>query len=391
MTVIQRHGEGKPDNDKLNIYQMGYDTSDNKYGKHEGKTLFIRDGEGEDAIKDVTQAYLKEEFINYCFATNEDGSDPKFFSSETDLNGRQKPVYEHAEGQINGLVENLTSDTIDIVDESGEKIGQKVIIGSYVVNTKEHKYTDPTQNAIVFYSIDPKYIGKLKNIIEQRAVITVDTWEEMNTRANEMAENKTLESGVQFIVKHDEKNNEDTWLYLVSEYDGTISEDTDSNEDENGVVSSVIKINTNYDKAYKIGPVMPIEYQFHDPVAKDIHETGLTVEIGEKREKENEIDIGLSKTTEDTIICAHDNAISNTHTEFGADVSSALNDSDERVVATAQTARNNKQTYTNYIELYQKIYNPKQSHFGENGSDGTKIREVIDFNNFVLDEGSWDD
>lgn len=385
MKVIIRHGARKPTSEDLLKNQLGYDTSDNTYGKHEGKTLFIRDEE--QGIIDITKAYLKEEFVNYSLPCDKDGN--------IDPDG--STVYEESSEPIVGILENLTSQKKDVYDDSGNIMGEKVSFGAYTVNTKEHKFTKPSVGAVQFYSVNPEYLQKLKNSLEQKAIVAVDTHDAMVIKAHEMANNKTLEAGVQFIVKHDEKNNEDTWLYVVTNYDGTVSStETETRVDTITVYEEKESKGTEHSETdegpeagetYALQPVMAMEYLFHDPLAKDFRGNGLTVEVGEKNEKENTIELGLNKKTEDSIICAHDNAFSKTSQEtfIGVDLDDAKDATNEEVTDIVAKARKNGQSYTNFIKLYQKNFNAS----GDEDLAET-VREIIDFNNFVLDEGTWD-
>lgn len=385
MKVIVRHGARKPTSEDLLKNQFGYDTSDNVYGKHEGKTLFIRDEE--QGVIDVTRAYLKEEFINYCLPCDKDGN--------VDQDG--STVYEESTEPIVGILENLTSQKKDVYDDSGNIMGEKVSFGAYTVNTKDHKFTKPSVGAVQFYSVNPEYLQKLKNSLEQKAIVAVDTHASMIVKAHEMANNKTLEAGVQFIVKHDEKNNEDTWLYVVTNYDGTVSStETEDRVDTITVYPEKESTGTEHSETdegpeagetYALQPVMAMEYLFHDPIAKDFRNNGLTVEVGEKNEKENTIELGLNKKVEDSIICAHDNAFSKTSQEtfIGVDLDDAKDATNEEITDIVAKARKNGQSYTNFIKFYQKNFNTA----GDEDLAET-IREIVDFNNFVLDEGTWD-
>lgn len=384
MTVIQRHGNTKPTADDLEVFQFGYDTRDNVYGKHEGKTLYIND---KGIIRDVTAAYLKEEFVNYCLPCDADGNVVE--NGET--------VYSESAKPINGLLENLTSRTTKIFDDVGNEMGEKVTIGAYTVNPKTHQFTKPSVGALSFYAVHPEYIQKLKNSLEQKAIVSVDSYAAMVAKAEEMAqsEKKTLEAGVQFIVKHDESidpesgnsHNGDTWLYVVINYEGEVStEETEVEEHPTLGAGTDVHVITSYNgQTYALQPIMALEYLFHDPIAKDFRDTGFTVEIGEKNEEENTIEIGINRFTEDTIICAHDNAFSSKTEVLGVkadEVTDAAEHTDIPEIVTQ--ARERGQTYTNYVKLYQKNFTP-------NGEDGPEtVRQVINFNDFVLDEGSWD-
>lgn len=385
MKVITRHGASKPTSEDLLKFQTGYDTRDNVYGKHEGKTLFIRDEE--QGVIDITRAYLKEEFVNYSIPCDKDGNvDPE-----------GSTIYEESAEPIVGILENLTSQRKDVYDDSGDLMGEKVSFGAYTVNTKDHKFTKPSVGAIQFYSVNPEYLQKLKNSLEQKAIVAVNTHAEMIVKAHEMANDKTLEAGVQFIVKHDEKNTEDTWLYVVTNYDASVSsEETDTRVDTITIYSEDTSKDTEHPETdegpeagetYALQPVMAMEYLFHDPVAKDFRDTGLTVEVGEKNETENTVELGLNKKTEDTLICAHDNAFSKTSQEtfIGVDLDDAKDATSEEVTSIVTQARRNGQSYTNFIKLYQKNFNPD----GDEDLAET-VREIIDFNDFVLDEGTWD-
>lgn len=376
MTVIQRHGQSKPTNEQLAEYQTGYDTREHIYGSHEGKTLFINDG-GE--VRDVTEGYLKEEFVNYCIPCDTDGN-----QSLTDGN----TVYQKAEKvspDFHGILEDFNKSSVEVKDDNGEKMGEKITFGSYIVNTKDKLFTTPEQNSVSVYSFDPIYLQKLKNSLQQKAVVKVDSYAEMLEKAAIMAdsEHKSLEEGVQFIVKNDESggHNNDTSLYVVSNYIGT--EELVREDEENP--NSPENVITNYDgKTYRIDYLIPLEYLYHDPVAKDFRDVGLTVEVGEKDEEANTVEVGLTDHTEDTIINAFNEAFSKHLEKFGESVEGSADDRN-RVSEIKAEAKRNGQRYTNYVYFYNKEYDV------HNNYDPLRqtVREVLDFNDFVLDEGSW--
>ena len=386
MTVIQKHGNGKPQPEALANFQFGYDDSENKYGSHEGKTLFIKDGEGN--IVDITQNFLKEEFVNYCFPCNENG--------EIDEDNGTTVYDEIKDHPINGILENFHHHAEDILDDTDVKMGQRVSFGSYVVNPKTKQFNKPSVNAVSVFSIDPTYLQKLKNSLEQKAIVEANSYADMLAKAEEMAseEKKTLESGVQFIVKHDEfdGHNGESWIWVVTDYDGEVEiKDSLVGDDEIVIIdddlvpSPAVKVVTNYNgKQYQLSPVAPFEYLYHDPKAVDNTGKNLMLEVGKTDEKANTIEVGLSEHTENTIVSAFEDAYSDKETLFGQNTDD-ISDGDlpETIQDIKTRATANGQTFVNILKLKQKVYTP-------DGSEESRTRDIIDFNDFVLDEGSWD-
>lgn len=401
MKVIQRHGNSKPEAKDLDFFQLGYDNSNNEYGEHKGKTLFIKDGDGE--IRDITQSYLKEEFVNYAFPTSGEENEPTF-STDVSSDGTvtvikakntKNPIYHEFQnteyidddGDIaHGLVEDLRfNKASDIIDNAGKTVGSLININAWTVNPKKKYYVSPENNNINIFSVDPAYLADLVNELHhgQKAIITVETLADLNERAQQMANNDELTAGTQFFVKHDEFHNNDTYLYMVSDATeipedyvnpfnemsdpnnyAIVDEDDDNDDDNEITYDNDDKTITLYfkkshtegevdpsqpipeDPIYAITSVMALEYTYHDPNAV-VDADGYGLVVDNKNERENTIDIGLNTQT--------------------------LN----AIKSSFKTVDNNFGT---------SGVNQTISFYGVNSGEAS----VVDFKDFILDEGSWD-
>lgn len=285
MKVITCHGHGKPAAKDLETYQTGWndDASEETSGVGTGKTLYIKDADGNVVPVVNLSGYLKEQFLyNLPGVAPSDVSYPdREYTNSTD---------ESFFGLTAGLNRNITG----IVDENGNAVGNHIVIDFLSVDPSTYSYQTTSQSSnaetveagaassgsgkvrrIEFDSISKEYIAKLKNALEQKAVYTVETKATEGTAGNKQnlstlltyllsAEVLAAEAGVQAVVKADETNNNDTWLYVLVE-------DKDA------------------DEGYSWQATMPLEYQFHDPVA--VH--GLKVYATD--DTENTVNVGLSE------------------------------------------------------------------------------------------------
>lgn len=369
MKVIQRYGKSKPTENDLLEYQMGYDTRENQYGKHEGKEMFINDN---GQVRALNENYLKEEFVDYVYELDENGQ-------VVEAGG--KTVYQKTSDEIHGVVYKTTKTEKKVIDEDGKQMGTKVRISTGKIDTRHQRFNEDC-DVLEFYSIDPMYIAQIKDAVEQKALYVVDTHEAMLDKIEILKAENKIEAGVQFIVKddkgahegeaaqsatktHDEegKHYHDTWLYVISQYDTAHGID----EDDNTVIITLTTGET-----YALKEMMPLEYQFHDIVAVDNRGLGLEVE---ENHDDNTASTKFTDHTVETIICAHDNAFSSKEDNFGK----TKDESPKDVVDTMK----NGQKYTNYVELKHKVYS-------EDGECTEVVAGYIDFNDFILDEGSWD-
>ena len=382
MKRITKHGQTVPTSEQLLPYQEGYVTADHKYGGHNGKELFINDN---GIIRPITQGYLNEEFINYAQFTDADGN----IISEEEVAART--IYEKDESgtPLYGLGTNPKVDkTVELRDENGNTWGNRVAITTRVINTKEHKYQDQT-----YYvnSVNPAYIQYLKNSIEQKALFVVPTLSALNHKMHELSSDRKLEIGVQFIVKQDESHNNDTTLYAVT---GNVNPDaTYTNVDNDPTTWEPFKAyetvqtesgTSGTEISYNVKPeyVMELNYQYHDPVLHNedggtAKTNGLGLYIGNKDEEQNTIQLGLNKETTDDIKVAIEDATTYDDKNFGAKTADI-----DVVPSVVLDSVENNATWTNYIKLHTKTLN-------EDGTI-TSTPFFVDFNDFILDEGTWD-
>lgn len=375
MKVITKHGASKPTTSDLLSYQEGFDTRNNVYGKHEGKELFINDN---GKIIPLNQNYLKEEFVNYVLPTDADGNE----STEGTT------VYAH-DTKAKGVLAHLETSTASVVDENDTHIADQVTMGAYMIDTKNHIFSMPVDNQIKFYSVDPLYLAKLKNSLEQKAVYVVDTKADLEAKVKSLAEAKELEPGVQIIVKHDESQDEsaedddaatnDTILYVVT----TPTEATEENEK---LGKGEVQITEQDDGSYKVASedgtltvtqLITLEYLYHDPVAKPIYK-GMGLEVTDKNDVANTVQVGVTDTTIDVIEEAYNHGYTiNSEVMGTTEVPTDSADNDEFLVDGA--------TYANYVPFVQFTYN------SEDPANPTKTIHYIDFSGFILDEGTWDE
>lgn len=395
MYVIQRHGKTAPKPSDLKTFQLGYDYSENKFGKHEGETLFIK--KDDNTVVDITKNYLKTEFVDYILSGKD--SNGKDIPSET--------VYTHDNKLTHGIVMDLqrdlkTGEAIvrneadglmhkgdQVYDDTGVEnahMGEVVNFGGHVLNPVTGTY-----NEINFSinSVDFNYLQDLRNSLEQKALIVVDTVADAVLTAGNMAKEniKTLEDGVQFLVKNDERHTNETYLWVVSSLQaGEAIEDGASAAIIPGVDNKVLK------------STIPLEYKYHDPnmVDADVEDGHLLkLEIvafhddkaSPNNAQSNTVDIRFTKHTATTIVNAFNEAIEGVTFEGGKTAADLPGFGD---VALAKNYQNTEtftpvdgQTYQNYLALTHKIYDDEHDTYD-------KVTHYIDFNNFVLDEGTWD-
>lgn len=401
MKRLTKHGEHKPLSSQLLPYQEGYATGEHKYGLNkDGKELYINDN-GE--IRAVTDGYLHEEFINYALPCDANGN----VVDEDDTESAYQYRRHRGEEQIYGLATAPVVDKSPLYDENGEIWAHRVAIKTRVINTKDHEFQDQTY---FVNSFDANYLEVIKNSIEQKGLYVVANREEMYAKMEELSAAKTLEDGIQFIVQHDEggldiadnenSGNNDTNLYVVSicgdpekEHDGA-----DKTHVYKAYASKRTTIETNTGNITTDGEgpveyetveyyvcakyVMHMNYQFHDPILSNedgnAPETnGLGLYIGIKDETDNTIQLGLNKNTTDDIKIAIEDAHTIDDVVFGEKIANANNVPD----AVLNTVQNNA-SYTNYIKIHNKTLQ----------RDGSiaETYSYIDFNDFILDEGTWD-
>ncbi|MBR6610720.1 MAG: hypothetical protein IKK93_00540 [Campylobacter sp.] len=402
MKRITKHGEHKPMSSQLLPYQEGYATGEHKYGLNkDGKELYINDN-GE--IRAVTDGYLHEEFINYALPCDENGN----VVDEDDIESAYQYRRHRGEEQIYGLATAPVVDKSPLYDENGEIWAHRVAIKTRVINTKDHEFQDQTY---FVNSFDANYLEVIKNSIEQKGLYVVASRQEMYDKMQELSDNKTLEDGIQFIVQHDElgsdaedndSGNYDTNLYVVAIH----SYINNDNPDEPGDSEVPPTIEVPVFKAYaqkrvaseddttgevsyetieyyvQAKYVMHMNYQFHDPILSNedgnAPETnGLGLYIGIKDETDNTIQLGLNKNTTDDIKIAIEDAHTIDDVVFGEKIANANNVPD----AVLNTVQNNA-SYTNYVKIHNKTLQ----------RDGSiaETYSYIDFNDFILDEGTWD-
>lgn len=375
MKVITKHGASKPTASDLLSYQEGFDTRDNVYGKHEGKELFINDN---GKIIPLNQNYLKEEFVNYVLPTDTDGNI---------VTEGGTTVYTHDAENKKGLLAHFQQKLASVVDENDTHIADRITMGAYMIDTKNHIFSMPADNKVEFYSVDPVYLAKLKNSIEQKAVYVVDTKAALEEKIKSLAEAKKLEPGVQFIVRHDETQDadasedaaaeNDTILYVVTTPEAT--------SDDEKVGKGELKITAQEDGSFKVASedgtfevtqLITLEYLFHDPVAKPIYK-GMGLEVTDRNDIANTIQVGVTDTTIDVIEEAYNHGYTiNSEVMGTTEVPTDSADNDKFLVDGA--------TYANYVPFTQFTYNP------DDPANPTKTTHYIDFSGFVLDEGTWD-
>lgn len=373
MKVITKHGASKPTEKDLLSYQEGFDTRDNVYGKHEGKELFIKDG---DKVVALNQNYLKNEFVNYVLPCDENG---RIVTDGT-------TVYTH-DPAASGVLAHLQTASANVVDENGSHMADKVTVGAYMIDTKNGLFAMPEDNAVSFFSVDPKYLAQLKNSLEQKAVYVVDSKEALEAKVKELAEKKLLEPGVQLIVKHDEEQDEtadgddtaknDTVLYVVTTPEASDEGkkvgkgEIETSTDEDGTIHVFSE-----DGDFTVTQLITLEYLFHDPVAKLIYK-GMGLEVTDKNDVANTIQVGITDTTIDVIEEGYNHGYTIKDEVFGTtEVPTDSADKDAFLVDGAK--------YANYVPFTQFTYNPVDP------ANPTKTQHYIDFSNFILDEGSWD-
>lgn len=372
MKVITRHGASKPTEENLLSYQEGYDTRENQYGKHEGKELFINDN---GTIRSVAENYLKEEFVNYVLPTDAEGNIIKDGST----------VYSR-DAEATGVLAHLQKSEADVFDENDTKMATQVSLGAYMIDTKNHIFSMPDDNQIKFFSVEPTYLAKLKNSLEQKAVYVVDSKSALEDKLKELAAAQELEPGVQIIVKHDESQDDsaaddaaaknDTVLYVV-----TTPESTD---DETEVLGKgEVKLYSLDDGSYKVASedgrftvtqLITLEYLFHDPVGDKFK--GLGTEVTNVNDVENKATVRLTDTTVNVIEEAYNHGYTINDEQFGVTEAPESADGDSFKVDGA--------TYANYVPYVQFEYNQNDPE------NPTKTTHYIDFSGFVLDEGTWD-
>ena len=101
---------------------------------------------------------------------------------------------------------------------------------------------------------------------------------------------------------------------------------------------------------------------------------GIIIEA--KDETANTIKVGLNKITTDDIKTAIEDATTIDAKHFGKKIAEG------DVPTTVENSLENNPVYTNYIEVHNKTLH-------EDGSI-TTTTSFIDFNDFILDEGTWD-
>lgn len=405
MKRITKHGAHKPLDNQLLPYQEGYASSPHKFGlQKDGKELYINDG-GE--IRAVTDGYLHEEFINYAQPCDANGN-----IIDVDAENAITQYSKHTgNDQIYGLATSPLVNKTPMYDENGKLWAYRVAVKTRVIDTKNHEFQDQTY---YMNSFDASYLEVIKNSVEQKGLYVVKNREEMYAKMAELSEAKTLEDGIQFIVQHDEgglniaeddeSGKGDTNLYVVSicsnpdeAHDGfdrehvykAVAYKRTATEDSTGAVTpnaeskegagNVTYVAEEYYVCAKY--VMHMNYQFHDPILAnedgDTPETnGLGLFIGAKDETANTIKIGLNKVTTNNIKEAIEDATTYDEKHFGTRVA------DGDLPTTVEDSLENKPVYTNYVKIHTKTLN-------EDGST-TKTTSFIDFNDFVLDEGTWD-
>lgn len=374
MKVITKHGASKPTTSDLLSYQEGFDTRDNIYGKHEGKELFINDN---GKIIPLNQNYLKEEFVNYVLPTDADGN------IVTDSG---TTVYAH-NGKATGVLAHLQRSEAAVVDENDTHIADQITMGAYMIDTKNHIFSMPADNQIQFYSVDPVYLAKLKNSIEQKAVYVVDTKAALEEKIKSLAEAKELEPGVQFIVRHDETQDADASDDAAAKYDTILYVVTtpEATSDDEKVGKGELKTIKQEDGSFKVisedgifevTQLITLEYLFHDPVAKPIYK-GMGLEVTDRNDVANTVQVGVTDTTIDVIEEAYNHGYTiNSEVMGTTEVPTDSADNDKFLVDGA--------TYANYVPFTQFTYNPGDP------ANPTKTTHYIDFSGFVLDEGTWD-
>lgn len=400
MKRITKHGTHKPLDSNLLPYQEGYATGPHKYGlDKDGKELYIND---EGVVRAVTDGYLHEEFINYAQPTNANGDIVD--ADDTDA-AYQYHKHEGAD-QIYGLATAPQVNKTELYDENGKVWAHRVAIKTRVINTRDHEFQDQTY---FVNSFDSGYLEVIKNSVEQKGLYVVANREEMYAKMEELSAAKTLEDGIQFIVQHDEggldiaedenSGNDDTNLYVVSicndpekDHDGA-----DKTHVYKAYASKRITTEANTGNVTTDGEgpveyetveyfvcakyVMHMNYQFHDPILAnedgDAPKTnGLGLYIGAKDETANTIKVGLNKTTTDDIKIAIEDATTIDAKHFGKKIAEG------DVPTTVENSLENNPIYTNYLEVHNKTLH-------EDGSI-TTTTSFIDFNDFILDEGTWD-
>lgn len=425
MKVSIRHGHGIPRNDDIKIpYGFGWDESDRKFGEgNGGKTLYIKDPSTNKPIE-ITAGLLKKEFLNYVFpiSTNEDGTAE---SAVIDFQNGTTFYRKSNNNKFFGLTAGLVSKVEPIVDENGVRMGERVYIDHTSIDTRSNEYklsaegeAEDTVKTIVLDSIDPKYIANLKNNIEQKALYVVDDRAGLEALANSLNDEKKLESGVQFIVKHDdtsineghlipdgdefsisdsqpdeiddevpldEATNLDTWLYAVSRIDGEV---TETQDEETRVITVSNELGT-----FEIVPVMPLEYKFHDAVF--VTNNGVNIVLIDNDEVENTRTYQVDNETTDTIIKAYTDASYLDVTRINGDnqadalkvidAETGLTDAMRAAGLTEEKAFADGRQFNDVVTFTEKTYT----------FDGTRVvksikKSCIDFSDFVLDEGSWD-
>ncbi len=394
MKRITKHGVQKPLNTQLLPYQEGYATGPHKYGlEKNGKELYIND-DGE--IRAVTDGYLHEEFINYAQPTDANGN----IVDADDENANTQYSKYTGDAQLYGLATNPQVSKSPLYDENGKVWAHRVAVKTRVINTKEHKFQDQTY---FVNSFDANYLEVIKNSVEQKGLYVVANREEMYAKMDELSTAKTLEDGIQFIVQHDEggedivsdgnSGNADTNLYVVSicsnpeaDHDGSDREHVykayaqERVATEDSETGDIEYEEREYYVCAKY--VMHMNYQFHDPVLANedggAPETnGLGLYVGVKDETANTIQLGLNATTTDDIKTSIEDATTIDEKKFGEKLVNENNIPD----AVLDTVENNA-SYTNYFKVHNKTLN----------ADGsiTENFSYIDFNDFILDEGTWD-
>lgn len=400
MKKITKHGVHKPLESNLLPYQEGYATGPHKYGlEKDGKELYIND-EGE--IRAITDGYLHEEFINYAQPTNDKGE----VVDADDVDAAYQYHKHEGTDQIYGLATAPQVNKAELYDENGQVWAHRVAVKTRVINTRDHEFQDQTYFVNSFNS---NYLEVIKNSIEQKGLYVVKTREEMYTKMGELSDAKTLEDGIQFIVQHDESGLDieedgnsganDTNLYVVSicsdpekDHSGidkahvfkAYASKRASTEENTGAITtedtgSVEYKETEYYVCAKY--VMHMNYQFHDPIlanedGDEPKTNGLGLYIGAKDETKNTIKVGLNKITTDDIKTAIEDATTIDDKCFGKKITEG------DVPTSVESSLENKPVYTNYLKVHNKTLQ-------ENGTI-TTTTSFIDFNDFVLDEGTWD-
>ena len=426
MKVSIRHGHGIPTPDQILVpYGFGYDESDRKYGEGKGgKTLYIKDPETGKVVE-ITGGLLKKEFLNYVFPVKT--IDGKSEGAQIDFDEGQYEYAESEDPNFFGLVAGLVYDKEDIIDENGDTIGQRVYVDHTAIDTRINKFKrsasgveGDTVKTLVFNSVDPKYIAKLKNSIEQKALYTVNDRSELEALVDRLNIEKKLEDGVQILVKHDDSildtdevnpddfvvsddddpsedanptsvnivNNEntnlDTWLYVVSRVDSDISE---GRFDERTIQVS------NELGEFVVTALMPLEYKYHDAVFET--NRGLLIVQTANDEINNTRTYKIDDDTTDTVIKAYTDAsyldITRTTEGHVADALKIVN-ADDGITADMEAAGlTNEKAFAEGRRFNDVVTFTEKTYSFINGRvvKGTK-KSCIDFSDFVLDEGSWD-